>query len=486
MDEKHNVQEMEIESKHQNLKKRLRNFFTFSSTCQKKNLVQTVCVYFNILLLGWTYGQLGTAFPDIQLILGTNVEHTSLLFTVNSFGYMTGSLTIGFIYDRVQRLKLLGIVSIINGITSAVSPWCSQYWLFLFVRLVDGFLAGGRDSSGNAKVMSCWGKHGAPFMLALHFSFAIGGIISPLVTRNFLAPKLGQIENNNTAISHGWNMSNNFTTSGNLRNITGHDEKEQVIYAETKIQWAFLITGVLTALSGILYIILFCYGYEKVPTYTKTNENESGNQSSSKVKRVKLSKCQLILFLILLGFSVISSTAVECKALSFIMSFVLLQLNWSKSDGAFLISLMWTFYSIGRFSGIFVSKLVRTHKILITNMIVIIVSSVVLYFGSIYNISGIVWTMVPLMGAGISCCFPTFMVWTHENVLKITGKVGGYFQFCGSIGCFIDPLYIGALMENVSPLYFIYLQIIQSGFSLSVFIVIVIGIARLKQTVSTM
>jgi MFS family permease len=62
----------------------------------------------SLFLKGWTYGQLGTAFPDIQLILGTNVEQTSLLFTVNSFGYMTGSLTIGFIYDRVQRLKLLG------------------------------------------------------------------------------------------------------------------------------------------------------------------------------------------------------------------------------------------------------------------------------------------------------------------------------------------------------------------------------------------
>ena len=325
--------------------------------------------------------------------------------------------------------------------------------------------------------MSCWGREGGPFMLALHFFYSVGGIISPLVTRLFLAPKLGITHNNSTADVQAMD---NITQPGESYNLTDHRGEEQPIYGETKVHWAFVITGVLTAISGILYIALLCKGYEKVPTYTKGKR-----QDTSKIKRVKLNKWQMVLFLILLATSVISSTTVECKGFSFIMPFVLLQLNWSKSDGAFLISLLWAFYSIGRFCGIFVSKFVRPHKILIINIMIIIASSVGLYFGAVNNISALVWTMVPLMGAGISCCFPSFMVWTHENALKISGKMGGFFLFCGSVGCFIDPLYIGALMENVSPLYFVYLQIIQGALSLFIFVVILIGIAKLKQTVGT-
>ncbi|XP_045190572.2 sodium-dependent glucose transporter 1A-like [Mercenaria mercenaria] len=475
---------------HQGTGSKFRSNFSFKNECQKKNFIQTCCVYFNFILLGWTYGQLGTAFQDLQLILGTNVEQTSLLFTVNSVGYMAGSLTIGFIYDKVEHLKLLGAVSLINAVTSTLSPWCTKYGLFLFVRLLDGFLAGGRDSGGNAKIMSCWGKEGGPFMLALHFTYSIGGIISPLVTRFFLAPKLTNHENsNNTSEMQILNVSSNYSISDLYHNIslkTNQEVKEIATYGETKIHWAFLITGLLTALSGFIYITLFCKGFERVPTYVKPTEKKIEAQTSSKdIERVRLSKNQTVLFVILIALSVTSSTAVECKGLSFIMPFVLLQLNWSKSNGAFLISLLWTFYSIGRFSGIIVSRFVRPHKIIIANSFVIIISCGVLYFGAVYNIAGIVWTMVPLMGVGISCMFPTFIVWTHENVLKISGKVGGFFQFCGSLGCFIDPLYIGALMENVSPLYFVYFQIIQCTFTLVVFVINMIWVAKMRRICRT-
>ena len=41
----------------------------------------------------------------------------------------------------------------------------------------------------NADVVSIWDEEGRPYMQAAHFSFAFGGILSPLVTEPFLAKK---------------------------------------------------------------------------------------------------------------------------------------------------------------------------------------------------------------------------------------------------------------------------------------------------------
>lgn len=320
-------------------------------------------------------------------------------------------------------------------------------------------------------------------MLALHFSYSIGGIISPLITRFFLAPKLVFDEiNRNNSLTKFMNSSMNFSDIAVTPNETTVDS---VKYGETKIQFAFLITGLLTAVSGMLYLILAFKGFYKVPTFIKPIEGKQNTSTlSNTTKRVGLQKYQVAVFTVLIALTVTSSTALECKAFSFTMPFVLLQLNWTKSNGAFLISLLWAFYSFGRVSGIVISrfKFFQPQRIILFSLLLIVISSCGLYIGSVYHITSLVWTMVPLMGVGVSCCFPTYIVWTHENVLKITGKVGGFFQFAGSLGCFLDPLYIGALMEKVSPLYFVYVQIGQCAFSMSVFIIILMWISSRRKT----
>ncbi|KAL4231756.1 hypothetical protein ACF0H5_009332 [Mactra antiquata] len=149
---------------------------------------------------------------------------------MNSVGYMAGSLPIGFLYDREHHLKLLGILSILNGVTSCVLPWCKMYGLFMLVRLIDGFLCGGRDGGGNAKVAACWKTGGGKYMQALHFTYAFGGIISPIVTNVFLAPRItipvqqinGSIDNK-TFITTTINILTN-TTSNTLYAYKQHSD----------------------------------------------------------------------------------------------------------------------------------------------------------------------------------------------------------------------------------------------------------------------
>ncbi|XP_052770873.1 uncharacterized protein LOC128210563 [Mya arenaria] len=284
---------------------KVKKLFRFENDCHKRNFIITLCVYFNFILLGWTYGQLGTAFVDLQQILSTSVQQTSLIFTMNSCGYMLGTLLIGALYDRVPTLKLLGLLTLLNGITSAVLTWCSSFGLFLFVRLVDGMLCGGRDGGGNAKVSSCWGFAVRPYMQALHFTYAFGGIISPIVTSHFLAPRI-TLSNQTTNISYG-NYTNastflqltkqllnyntmvderaensltaNVTEKWDTFNNSNSTLDEIVVYGESHVHIAFVVTGILTALSGCLYLVLYGFGFETVPSYRPTVESPPQNDT---------------------------------------------------------------------------------------------------------------------------------------------------------------------------------------------------------------
>ncbi|XP_052770875.1 uncharacterized protein LOC128210564 [Mya arenaria] len=398
--------------------------FRFENNCHKQNFIITLCVYFNFVLLGWTYGQLGTAFVDLQQILDTNVQQTSLIFTMNSIGYMLGSLLIGVLYDRFDKLKLLGIITIVNGVTSAVLPWCSRFGLFLFVRLVDGFLCGGRDGGGIARVSACWGFAGRPYMQALGFTYAFGGIISPIVTSLYLAPRIvlsnqtsyGLFANEtqkytlppsmtqhviyNKSMFGERNMFSstpNATEKGETFNNSNIVQDDTIVYGESKIHIAFVITGLLTALSGCMFLILYCLGYEHVlsfrPTVATAHQEVTKDQPISHPRRATLSK--------------------------------------SQTEGGLAVP-----YAT--------------------------------------------WIMVPLAGFAMAPIFITFIVWTQEIAMDISGKMGGFFIVSGALGFFIDPLFIGYLMENKSPLYFIHINVLQCLLCLGIMLLIIFQISKIR------
>ena len=341
-------------------------------------------------------------------------------------------------------------------------------------------------SGGNAKVASCWGTGGAQYMQALHFSYAFGGIISPLVTSLFMAPRLSiNGTMNNETYDEKWeNHSSNITSAElyptDLESIGNQDF--QVLYEESKIHIAFLITGILTAFAGCGYLLLYCLGYKKVYSFYSGKTQGQSSQMNSQYKSKdypRLNKVQTIVFIVTLATSIISFSAVECKYQSFLMPFMLMQMHWTKYQCAYAISLLWAFYGIGRFLGIPISRILSPLRILICYMCFSLFLSFMMFVGAKFHVDTLIWITVPLSGLSISLIFPSFIVWTDENVMQITGKMAGYFLFVGAVGFLIDPLYIGALMENISPMSFVYLQMGEMSLSLLVFIILVLWVNSL-------
>ncbi|WAR21418.1 MFS4B-like protein [Mya arenaria] len=373
---------------------RIKQWFQFENSNQRKNLVTNLVVYINIILLGWTYDQLTTAFPDIQLILNTNVQQTSLIFTMNAVGYMLGSLAMGYCYDEVNHL-----------------------------RRVDGFLCGGRGGGDDATVLSRWGTESRHLTQGTYLSYGLGGVLAPLDTRLFLAPRVPPTAINTIGQDKLGNFSLEWNTTSTPNDYRSHSN------------------------------------ISKIPHFLSSSFGESD---------------------VRYGVMFITFCAAESKVQSFLFPFVMLQMGWSKFDGAYLLFLLWGFFTAGRSTGVVIARFLSPRKLACLCLCTLIVSYIILAVGGLLEINAIIWTIVPFIGLGLSLVFPTFVVWTHENAIEVKGKMSGFFQFVAAVGFFTDPFYIGYLMEYESPMYMLYIGIPQATCSLIIFISTTLWISSRK------
>ncbi|XP_033762206.1 sodium-dependent glucose transporter 1-like [Pecten maximus] len=156
-----------------------------TDSAYKENVIVSLVLCWTFVTLGWASAQFGPAFLDLQIITRTNVKKASGFLTVRSVGFLAGSILTGILFDRYSKLLLVSIFPLAGAVISAVLPWCFLYELMMAVHVCAGFYQGGIGASGNALLMYTWGREGNSFMQALHFSFAFGGIMSPLATSPF-------------------------------------------------------------------------------------------------------------------------------------------------------------------------------------------------------------------------------------------------------------------------------------------------------------
>ncbi|OWF41766.1 sodium-dependent glucose transporter 1-like [Mizuhopecten yessoensis] len=152
----------------------------------RNKFFQTLSIFWAFSVLGWTIGQFGPSFLDLQVITGSSLREGSAFMTAHSVGYLLGSLTSGLVFDSLDKVLLVFYPVLGNAVTIAIIPWCSPYGLMVFSHWVKGLFSGGLDAVCNAETVYIWGDEGRSFMQALHFSFAMGGILAPMATAPFL------------------------------------------------------------------------------------------------------------------------------------------------------------------------------------------------------------------------------------------------------------------------------------------------------------
>ncbi|XP_025094865.1 major facilitator superfamily domain-containing protein 4A-like isoform X2 [Pomacea canaliculata] len=136
--------------------------------------------------MGLSTGIRGPSFLDIQIITQTTLESASAFLTASYVGNLLGAVFAGVIYDKLNKSCLLIMIVIGLSLTNIALPWCSPYGLMVTIHILCTLFSGAIDTACNAELLRIWGQEGRKSMQFMHFSFAFGGVLAPLITEPFL------------------------------------------------------------------------------------------------------------------------------------------------------------------------------------------------------------------------------------------------------------------------------------------------------------
>ncbi|XP_067662743.1 sodium-dependent glucose transporter 1C-like [Haliotis asinina] len=420
----------------------------WSNKVYRKKLLYTACLLFGNFMSGWINGQRGPSLLDLVIITGTDLSQGSAFFTAAATGSVVGAIAGGAIYDRFNKYLSLFISIAGHGLVVAVIPLCSPYWLMIAMFFTQEIFLGIFKTGSNVELVRVWGVESKPYMQALHFLFSLGGIISPFVLHPFLAVrKLGY--NNTTQLTGTGNSSYQQQDYANASDIVSTHQQQ------TRIVWPFLMTGLLTILSSVPFLIVFLFARQaKHKNATKAlNGKRQGKMLPRKL---------LVLTLGLLGIFYFFLDEVDDSSVSFLASYVVKQFKWTKIMGARITSVFWAAFAFGRLAAIVFIGYVSHVKVCGVFFFFLILAQVGMIFAGLYLSTVSMWITAFAVGFSLSVSFPAMLTWIEKDFVQLSGKIMSVIFIFVGLGGMVNPQIIGHLMQVCSPLWYNYVLAIES------------------------
>ncbi|KAK3588132.1 hypothetical protein CHS0354_012188 [Potamilus streckersoni] len=422
---------------------------------------------------GLIAGQVGPSIPDLQFIVNEDLATISWLNTACAVGSATGSLVWGIVCDRFDRVFITFFATLLTAITNGAVPWCTSFPLMLVMRALACFFPCGLVVVGSKLIMDMWETDGAPYIQAIHFAFALGGIISPQIIEPFLtAPTLENFtdkftlshvihSNNVSYLTSNNSLSNDDSSNGTESDFIHLSLDGQVTY----VQYGYLITSSLVALCSIPLLVSFFKQTEKLSG--STNEDKITKKDDA----VNISLRLKIPVLILISIIFHCYVGMESSFANYLMTFCLRRLKWSKEKGSAASSLYWVGFCVGRFLGIFLARVLQSTTIMVTFSIMIMLSFIGLLLGSMFYLQPVVLVFSTFVGFAFSPIFASVFSWTEERFPPVSGRIISLFLLSSSTGGATVPIYLGYLMEHYTAMSFVY---VMSGLSIFYFFIIIV------------
>jgi len=137
--------------------------------------------YVAFAALGLLAGGLGPTLPGLATQASVGLGQISILLTAYGLGYATGSLLSGRVYDRVSGHRIMAAALFLMAAGIAALPVLGLLWLLTAVVFVVAAAAGGLDVGGNTLLIWAYGRQVSGVMNGLHLFFGIGALLAPFV-----------------------------------------------------------------------------------------------------------------------------------------------------------------------------------------------------------------------------------------------------------------------------------------------------------------
>ncbi len=307
-----------------------------------------------------------------------------------------------------------------------VTPHCPTLTTFFISAGVMGFCCGAYDAAQVVWMMEMMQKDCPPYVLAQHFFYAVGTILSSLIMAPFL-----------------------------LHEEEDEDDEEILLKSDqddndvSKLFIPYTIFGCLTALSAILQILLYIFLRYRPPPPEIVAEAENSNENLEDKKGIQIGKWSLPKLRIV-GLATIfigGYVGMEMCTFEFFSKFGQnSNLNLTEKKAAYTLTGMTASFAVGRGIGIIAAFKVSSQLILCANILSFTVANILL-IGWASNSLSVLWASSILFGLGFSTMYPAFCAYI-ERYLRFTNFIGGLMIVCGSGVAALYPLVIGHYIEE--------------------------------------
>ena len=299
------------------------------------------------------------------------------------------------------------------GVFGILIPHMPNLWIFFIITGFQSFNSGALDAGGNVLCLDVWqGRDGGPYMHSIHFSFAIGAFLSPLIAIPFLS-----------------------------------NPGEQ-----TKITYLYPLIGTISCIIAFGYL---AFGINE-RNIAKQNEEGKPDETKKGQPEQALTKPQL-LFIVLMWIFFFVYVGVEVTYGTYVTTFaVKSSLKLDKPTGAKITAVFWGMFATVRFVAIFAAMKMKTIYIMVASCSLSVAGAFILAVAG--NVSTLAMYLASaLLGSGMASIYASGVLWC-EQFMVITNKIGAAFTVASASGADVYPILIGQYIET-TPMILMYFTV---------------------------
>ncbi|XP_028996461.1 sodium-dependent glucose transporter 1 [Betta splendens] len=410
-----------------------------SGACGRWMVSLALCASF--LGLGMSIAVLGPTLEDLAVNVKQNISNISYIFVGRSAGYMGGSLLGGLLIDCMNPNVLLGFSMLLTGFGMCAIPFCKHALLLTVFMSSIGVSMGILDTGGNVLILNTWGKQAGPHLQALHFSFAAGAFVAPIIAKLLF----GHEENSTRPI-----YSNATAPAVTVTVTDSHTILRSIPISTHNSMWAYVMISLFVFVSALIFFVL----YDRV-----SSSSDKAHASSGKPLVAK----HHMALVVLLFFFFFAYVGAEVAYGSFIFTFAKNYALMSESHAAGLNSVFWGTFAACRGLAIILANFIYPGTMILLSLVGSTVSSLILCLFSRESVA--LWICTALYGASMATIFPSGIAWA-EQYTTVTGRTASIFVVGAALGEMVMPALLGFLLGpfHDHPLL-MYLSLITATFT---------------------
>ncbi|NXM12609.1 MFS4B protein, partial [Ploceus nigricollis] len=380
----------------------------------------TLCVSF--LGLGLSIAVLGPTFPTLAANVGKNVSDIYYIFVGRSLGYLGGSVVGGGLLDCMNASLLLALSMLGTTAGLYAIPWCTESLLLTISMSVIGGSMGILDTGGNVLALYTWGSEAGPHLQALHFSFAAGAFLAPIVAQMDLgrseSEELAGAEKTNQSVLKSVPTASAPSTTPALN---GHRDEGFL--------WSYIFIGTYILFVSIFFFVL----------YSKSSSARDKSKASARKDRLAKYHWPLVglLFVFFLFY-----VGAEVTYGSYVFTYATVFAEMTESAAAALNSVFWGTFAVCRGAAIFGAAFLSPATMIVMSLLCSAASSTALAFFAHYGAA--LWVGTAMYGASMATIFPSGIAWIEQYTV-VEGKTASLFVVGAALGEMCIPVVVGYL-----------------------------------------